>query len=98
MNVIRILHCESIFPLDSCSPSLKAPALEVVDDEVLSAGQRPVVEGGSVLGPALAEAAVQPQPEAALAAADDERVRAGAHDVAVLPRPLVHLHTAHSCR
>ena len=47
-----------------------------------------------MLGPALAEAAVQPQPEAALAAADDERVRAGAHDVAVLPRPLVHLHTA----
>ena len=49
-----------------------------------------------MLGPALAEAAVQPQPEAALAAADDERVRAGAHDVAVLPRPLVHLHTVHS--
>jgi len=64
--------------------SSKCPALHAIDGEVLPARQRFVIEGRHSLRSADVEVLVQPQPEPALAAADDQVVAAGPHDVVVL--------------
>ena len=74
-----------------CNSLLEGPALDVVHDEVLSARQWLVVEGGHRLGPALVTRRVKPQPEPSLAAAYDQVVLPCPQDVVVIPSPLIHL-------